>query len=94
MDDRLTRLEDKLDRLTDAVAATRSDVRILQMTIDAHDAKTAQALIKSNEALAVAKEAHAPLQFLGKVGTIARWLGWVAGGSAALWAVLEWLKRE
>lgn len=94
MDDRLTRLEDKLDRLTDAMAATRSDVRILQMTLDAHDAKSAQALVKANEAMQLAKEAQAPLQFLDKVGTMARWLGWVAGGSAALWAVLEWLRQK
>ena len=94
MDDRLTRLEDKIDRLTDAVGEIRSDVRVLQVTLDEHDARSAKALIRANEAYQHAEEAHAPLQFLSRLGSIGKWLGWVSGGIAVLYALLDWLRNN
>ena len=88
----LSKIYEKIDKLGENIHAIDKKVDRMQLTLDAHDAKSSKAYVKAEEALAVANEAKIPLTYLQRTATLAKWLSWVGGGAVILFQLVNWLK--
>ena len=91
-DSRFNRIESKLDTLTDSVSELKIDVRVVQATLNEHDARGVKAQVRADEAYAKAEEAKAPVVFLTRIGTLSKWVGWVGGSTVVIYQFIMWMR--
>lgn len=91
-DERFNRLEDKLDRLVDTVGGIRAEVKVLQVTLDAHDAKGAVALQRAEEARLLATQAKEPLLFIERAVKYSKWLAVLGGAIGTLYTLVLFIR--